>query len=290
MSLTNTRQSRSAWGSIVSSTDRRCCIDQLNWEMASRIGVAEKEHVLFSTVALCALSYANSARSRPGGTLIMSATQQHETPVLSPPNFPSIAVVKRNIVEYTKGARIFAQGDASKHVLYVQQGGIRISVVNEGGKEAVIGILGPGDFCGENCMSGLPFRTSTATSIIATKVLAIEKKEMIRALRSEHTFSDRFMLYMLSRNIRVEEDLIDQLLNSTEKRLARTLLLLASYGKQGQPQKMLPKISQETLAEMIGTTRSRVNFFMNKFKKLGFIDYKGTIRINNSLLNVVLHD
>jgi len=198
--------------------------------------------------------------------------------------------VKRNLVEYKKGARIFAQGDASKGVLYILQGGIRISVVNEGGKEAVIGILGPGDFFGEQCMSGLPFRMSTATAIMGTKVLVIEKREMIRALRAGHAFSDRFISYMLSRNMRVEEDLIDQLFNSTEKRLARTLLLLARYGKQGQPQKMLPQISQETLAEMIGTTRPRVNFFMNKFRKLGFVEYKGTIRINNSLLDVVLHD
>ena len=220
----------------------------------------------------------------------MSPTEKHGTPVLKRPTFPSSAVVKRNLVEYKKGARVFAQGDDAKHVLCIQQGGIRISVVNEGGKEAVIGILGPGDFCGENCMSGLPFRTSTATAIIGTKVLVIEKGEMIRALRSEHVFSDRFISYMLSRSIRVEEDLIDQLFNSTEKRLARTLLLLASYGKQGQPQKMLPKISQETLAGMIGTTRPRVNVFMNKFRKLGFIEYRDTIRINDSLLNVVLHD
>jgi CRP/FNR family cyclic AMP-dependent transcriptional regulator len=220
----------------------------------------------------------------------MSPTEKHETPVLGPPKFPCAAVVKRNLVEYKKGARIFAQGDASKGVLYILQGGIRISVVNEGGKEAVIGILGPGDFFGEQCMSGLPFRMSTATAIMGTKALVIEKREMIRALRTGHAFSDRFISYMLSRNMRVEEDLIDQLFNSTEKRLARTLLLLARYGKQGQPQKTLPKISQEVLAEMIGTTRPRVNFFMNKFRKLGFIDYKGTIQINNLLLNVVLHD
>jgi CRP/FNR family cyclic AMP-dependent transcriptional regulator len=220
----------------------------------------------------------------------MSTIQQHEMPVFTPPTFPSSAVVKRNVVEYKKGARIFTQGDASKHVLYIQQGGVKLSVVNKGGKEAVIAILGPGDFFGEGCMSGLPFRMSTATAIMGTKLLVIEKSEMIRALHAKHAFSDRFISYMLSRNIRVEEDLTDQLFNSTEKRLARTLLLLASYGKQGQPQKMLPKISQETLAGMVGTTRSRVNVFMNKFKKLGFIDYKNTIRINNSLLNFLLND
>jgi CRP-like cAMP-binding protein len=220
----------------------------------------------------------------------MSTIQQHEMPVFTPLTFPGSDVVKRNVVEYKKGARIFTQGDASKHVLYIQQGGVKLSVVNKGGKEAVVAILGPGDFFGEGCMSGLPFRMSTATAIAGTKLLVIEKREMIRALHAKHAFSDRFISYMLSRNIRVEEDLTDQLFNSTEKRLARTLLLLASYGKQGQPQKMLPKISQETLAGMVGTTRSRVNVFMNKFKKLGFIDYKDTIRINNSLLNFLLND
>jgi CRP/FNR family transcriptional regulator, cyclic AMP receptor protein len=220
----------------------------------------------------------------------MSAIQQHEMPVFTPLTFPSVDVVKRNVAEYKKGSRIFTQGNASKHVLYIQQGGVKLSVVNKGGKEAVVAILGPGDFFGEGCMSGLPFRMSTATAITGTTVLVIGKSEMIRALHTKHAFSDRFISYMLSRNIRVEEDLIDQLFNSTEKRLARTLLLLASYGKQGQPQKMLPKISQETLAGMVGTTRSRVNVFMNKFKKLGFIDYKDTIRINNSLLNFLLND
>jgi len=220
----------------------------------------------------------------------MNTTHKHETSGPSPLAFPSSAVIKRNRVEYKKNTRIFTQGDASKHVLYIQQGGVRLSVVNEVGKEAVIALLGPGDFFGEGCMSGLPFRMSTATAIIGTSVLIIDKCEMIRALRAEHSFSDRFISYMLSRNIRVEEDLIDQLFNSTERRLARTLLLLASYGKQGHPQKTLPKISQETLAGMIGTTRPRVNVFMNKFRKMGFINYKNTIRINNSLLNAVLHD
>ena len=220
----------------------------------------------------------------------MSTIQQHEMPVFTPLTFPGSDVVKRNVVEYKKGARIFTQGDASKHVLYIQQGGVKLSVVNKGGKEAVIGILAPGDFFGEGCLTGLPFRMGTATAIMRTTLLVIEKSEMIRALHAKHAFSDRFISYMLSRNIRVEEDLTDQLFNSTEKRLARTLLLLASYGKQGQPQKMLPKISQETLAGMVGTTRSRVNVFMNKFKKLGFIDYKDTIRINNSLLNFLLND
>ncbi len=174
--------------------------------------------------------------------------------------------------------------------MYIQEGGVKLSVVNEGGKEVVVAILGPGDFLGEGCLAGQSICVATATAIGPTTALVIEKAEMIRVLHEEHEFSDRFIAYMLGRNIRVEEDLIDQLFNSSEKRLARTLLLLARYGAPGQPQKVLPKVSQETLAEMVGTTRSRVNFFMNKFRKLGFIEYNGEIHVNNSLLTVVLHD
>ena len=215
---------------------------------------------------------------------------KNKTCVSYTPTFPSSSVMKRNVVEYGKGAEVFAQGESSIHVLFIKQGGVRLSVLNEAGKEAVIGILGPGDFFGEGCLSGLPFRMSTATTIMRTTLLVIEKSEMIRTLHGEHAFSDRFISYMLSRNIRVEEDLIDQMFNSSEKRLARTLLLLARYGKQDQPQKMLPRISQETLAGMVGTTRSRVNVFMNKFRKMGFIEYKGTIKVNNSLLDLVLNN
>ena len=167
---------------------------------------------------------------------------------------------------------------------------MKLSVVNEAGREAVVAILEPGDFFGEGCLAGQSICIATATAIAPTTVLVIEKKEMIRVLHKEHQFSDRFIAYMLARNIRVEEDLVDQLFNSSEKRLARTLLLLARYGAQDQPQKMLPKVSQEMLAEMVGTTRSRVNFFMNKFRNLGFIEYNGGIHVNNSLLSVVLHD
>jgi CRP-like cAMP-binding protein len=163
-------------------------------------------------------------------------------------------------------------------------------VVNEAGKEAVVAVLGPGDFFGEGCLAGQPLRIGTATAITATTALVIQKKEMIRVLHAEHEFSDRFITFMLARNIRIEEDLVDQLFNSSEKRLARTLLLLARYGQEDTPQKVLPKISQEMLAEMVGTTRSRVNFFMNKFRKLGLIKYNGGLQINNSLLSVVLHD
>jgi CRP/FNR family cyclic AMP-dependent transcriptional regulator len=185
---------------------------------------------------------------------------------------------------------VFAQGDPAKSVMYIQEGAVRLTLVNGIGKEAVVALLGPGDFLGEGCLAGQPVCMATATAVAPTTVLVIEKNEMIRVLHGEHEFSDRFIAYMLARNVRVEEDLIDQLFNSSEKRLARTLLLLARYGKQSQPQKVLPKVSQEMLAEMIGTTRSPVNFFMNKFRKLGFIQYDGEIHVNPSLLSVVLHD
>ncbi|HEY4739985.1 MAG TPA: Crp/Fnr family transcriptional regulator [Candidatus Acidoferrales bacterium] len=193
-------------------------------------------------------------------------------------------------MKFRKNGTVFAQGNAAKSVMYIQEGGVKLAVVNGIGKEAVVAILGQGDFFGEGCLAGQSICIATATAIAPTTLLVIEKNEMIRVLHREHEFSDRFIAYMLTRNIRVEEDLIDQLFNSTEKRLARTLLLLARYGAQNQPQKVLGKVSQETLAEMIGTTRSRVNFFMNKFRKLGFIKYNGEINIDNSLLSVVLHE
>jgi CRP/FNR family transcriptional regulator, cyclic AMP receptor protein len=196
----------------------------------------------------------------------------------------------RTVGKFQGKETVFAQGDPATNVMYIQEGGVKLSVVNTSGREAVIAILGPGDFFGEGCLAGQTVTMATATTIAPTVVLVIDKNEMIRVLHGEHEFSDRFIAYMLTRNIRVEEDLIDQLFNSSEKRLARTLLLLARYGAPGDPQKVLPKVSQEMLAEMIGTTRSRVNFFMNKFRKLGFIQYKGSIHVNNSLLSVVLHD
>ena len=205
-------------------------------------------------------------------------------------DFLDSAGVARRVTEFTKKQAIFSQGDSAKTVLYIQKGAVRLSVVNETGKEAVVAVLGPGDFFGEGCLAGQPLRIGSATAITATTVLVIEKKEMVRVLHVEHEFSDRFISYMLSRNIRIEDDLVDQLFNSSEKRLARTLLLLARYGKEDKPQRVLPKVSQEMLAEMVGTTRSRVNFFMNKFRKMGFIKYNGGLQINTSLLSVVLHD
>jgi CRP/FNR family cyclic AMP-dependent transcriptional regulator len=196
----------------------------------------------------------------------------------------------RQVLAYRKRQAIFSQGQAADSVMYVQKGSVKLTVVNESGKEAVVALFGPGDFFGEGGMAGQTIRMGTATAVIPTTILIIAKSEMIRALHAEPTLSDLFIKYMLSRNIRVEADLIDQLFNSTEKRLARTLLLLARYGKEDEPEQMLQKVSQETLAEMIGTTRSRVNLFMNKFRKMGFIEYNGAIKINKSLLTVVLHE
>lgn len=204
--------------------------------------------------------------------------------------FLDSAGLGRKVAKFAKKETVFAQGDAAKNVMYIQEGGVKLTVVNKSGKEAVVAILGPGDFFGEGCLAGQAICMAAATTIASTTVLVIEKKEMIRALHKENQLSDRFIAYMLARNIRVEEDLIDQLFNSSEKRLARTLLLLARYGEPGDPRSTLPKMSQDTLADMIGTTRSRVNFFMNKFRKLGFIEYNGEIHINKSLLSVVLHD
>ena len=212
------------------------------------------------------------------------------TPVFDVKFFLDSTGLGRKVSKFGGKETVFAQGDPATEVMYIQEGGVRLSVVNETGREAVVAVLGPGDFFGEGCLAGQTICMATATTIAATTMLVIEKEEMIRVLHEEHEFSDRFIAYMLARNIRVEEDLIDQLFNSSEKRLARTLLLLARYGAQDQPQKVLPKVSQEMLAEMIGTTRSRVNFFMNKFRKLGFIQYNGEIHVNNSLLSVVLHE
>jgi CRP/FNR family transcriptional regulator, cyclic AMP receptor protein len=195
----------------------------------------------------------------------------------------------RRIVKYKEGETVFSQGDACTDVRFLQKGGIKLSVLSQIGKEAVVAMLTPGDFFGEGALAGQSVRIGTATAVVASSVLVIEKDAMARLLQNEPAFADRFLSYMLSRNIRIEADLVDQLFNSSEKRLARTLLLLARYG-EANPQRTLPKISQETLAEMIGATRSRVNFFMNKFRKLGLIEYNGNLKVNSSLLSVVLHD
>ncbi len=193
-------------------------------------------------------------------------------------------------VEYGSAATIFAQGDPATSVLYVETGAVRLSVVSHAGKEAVVAVLDAGDFFGEGCLAGQSQRMATATAMVPSTVLIVEQPEMVRQLHAKPTFADRFLKHMLTRNIRIEEDLLDQLFNSSEKRLARTLLLLARFGEPQASHRTLPKVSQEVLAEMVGTTRSRVNFFMNKFRKLGFIDYNGGLKVNNSLLSVVLRD
>jgi CRP/FNR family transcriptional regulator, cyclic AMP receptor protein len=197
----------------------------------------------------------------------------------------------RKVVPFEKKKTIFAQGDAADAVFYIQGGKVKLTVVSNNGKEATIGILGERDFFGEGCLAGQPLRMVAATAMTDCELLRIEKKAMMQALHREHALSDMFVAYLLTRNIRYEEDLVDQLFNSSEKRLARILLLLAHFGKEGKPETLIPKMSQETLAEMIGTTRSRVSFFMNRFRKLGFIDYdESGLQVHSSLLNIVLHD
>lgn len=195
----------------------------------------------------------------------------------------------RTVCPYGEAIVIFSQGDPANAVLYIQKGKVKLTVLSKGGKEAVIAVLGEGDFFGEGCLAGQPLRISTATAMVQTSVMRLERATVAKTLQDEPAFSDLMLSYLLTRTIRIEEDLVDQLFNSSEKRLARALLLLANFGKEGKPETVIPKISQETLAEMIGTTRSRVSFFMNKFRRLGFIQYNGTLEVHSSLLNVVLH-
>jgi CRP/FNR family cyclic AMP-dependent transcriptional regulator len=192
--------------------------------------------------------------------------------------------------EYQKNQTVFSQGSRADAVFYIEKGKVKLTVLSARGKEAVVAILGNGDFFGEGCLAGQPLRMATAASITECSILRVQKETMIRMLHNEPAWSERFMAYLLSRNVRIEEDLVDQLFNSSEKRLARILLLLTQFGKDGQHEQVVPKISQETLAEMVGTTRSRVSFFMNKFRKLGFVEYNGGLQVHSSLLNVVLHD
>jgi CRP-like cAMP-binding protein len=198
--------------------------------------------------------------------------------------------VSARLVQFPANAVVFAQGAPADSVFHIKEGGVKLSVLSSTGKEAVVGMLGPGDFLGEGCLAGQPLRMGTATAVAPAALLRIQKADMVRMLHDRPEFSDRFIAHMLVRNIRIEEDLVDQLFNSSEKRLARTLLLLARYGRVDATTRPLPMLSQETLAEMVGTTRSRVNFFMNKFRKLGFIEYNGGLRVKPSLLSIVLHD
>ena len=210
--------------------------------------------------------------------------------VFDPRSFLSTIGEGRRVLHVIKRQTVFTQGDATDAVFYIQKGKIKLTVISTNGKEATIGILGDGDFFGEGCLAGQALRMGSATAITTCDILRIDKQVMMQALHRERKMSDMFVAYLLARNIRYEEDLVDQLFNSSEKRLARILLLLARFGKEGVPETVVPKISQETLAEMIGTTRARVSFFMNRFRKLGFIHYNGGLQVHSSLLNIVLND
>ena len=217
-------------------------------------------------------------------------TVSQRTRAFNPHTFLATIGVGRKAVLFPKKQNIFTQGDPADAVFYLQTGKVRLTVVSKTGKEATIGVLNDRSFFGEGSLAGQPFRMGSATAMTDCAVLRIDKKAMVDALHREHEFSDLFVAYLLARNVRYEEDLVDQLFNSSEKRLARVLLMLAHFGKDGVPETVIPKISQESLAEMIGTTRSRVSFFMNRFRKLGFIHYNGGLEVHSSLLSVVLHD
>jgi CRP-like cAMP-binding protein len=219
------------------------------------------------------------------------ATAKSQLPSgFDPKRFLAKAGRGRSVERFLPTNCIFAQGDAANAIFYIQEGRVKLTVVSRQGKEAVVAILGAGDFFGEGCLAGQPRRMASAAAMSECSIMRLEKAPLIRLLRQEPDFSEMFLMHVLSRNIRFEADLVDQLFNSSEKRLARVLLLLANFGKTGEPQEVIPKISQETLAEIIGTTRSRVSFFMNRFRKMGFIDYNGGLEVHSSLLNVVLHD
>jgi len=224
------------------------------------------------------------------GALPKAAKKDKKGIAFDPQVFLATVGVARTITQFPKDYKIFSQGDPADSVFYIQQGRVKLKVKSKQGKEAVIAILDASDFLGEACLIGQTVCLATATAIAPSSILRIEKSEMLRVLHEEPAFSDFFIPYVLSRNVRAHEDLVDQLFNSTEQRLARTLLLLAHYGKEGTPETIVPEINQETLAGMVGTTRSHVNLFMNKFKKLGFIDYEDGLRVHRSLLNIVLHD
>ena len=211
-------------------------------------------------------------------------------PIFNPKSFLAKVGKVKTHTDYLKDEKVFSQGDPAQAIFFLQKGKVKLTVVSQQGKEAVIAILGAGDFFGEGCLAGQLLRMSTVTTLSECSIVRIDKTDTIRALHDEPAFSELFLHYLLSRNIRIEEDLVDHLFNSSEKRLARVLLLLANFGKEGKPETVIPKMSQETLAEIIGTTRSRVSYFMNKFRKMGFIDYNGHLEVHSSLLNVVLHD
>lgn len=246
--------------------------------MAPQIKMAGRAHAYTRTVG---------AASR--GTLNVDMA-----PKLRPPFDPKTLLAKvgepKTPSDYKKNRKVFSQGDSAQAIFYLEKGRVKLTVVSKEGKEAVIALLGPGAFFGEGCMGGQSLRMATAATMSECSIIRLEKARVIRALHDDPSFSELFLHHLLTRNIRIEEDLVDQLFNSSEKRLARVLLLLANFGKEGKPELVIPKISQETLAEIVGTTRSRISYFMNKFRKLGFIEYNGKLEVHSSLLNVVLHD
>ena len=226
-----------------------------------------------------------------GATEKKRPSRVRKTASFDPEAFLENAGVGRTLVELKRNQVLFSQGDAADAVFYLQKGTIKLTVVSQRGKEATVALLQPGNFVGESCVAAAePLRTLSATALTRCTLMRIKRTEMVRVLREEHAFADVFVSFLLERNVRIQADLVDQLFNSSEKRLARILLLLANFGKEGKPEAIIPKISQEVLAEMIGTTRSRVNFFMNRFRKLGFIEYNGKLQVHSSLLNVILHD
>ena len=226
-----------------------------------------------------------------GTTTTKSAARRADAAQFDPEAFLEKAGAGRTLVELKKNQVLFSQGDEADAVFYIKKGAVKLTVVSQRGKEATVALLESGNFVGESCLSAAErVRMVTATALTRSTLMRIERQEMIRVLREEHAFADVFVSFLLARNVRIQADLVDQLFNSSEKRLARILLLLAHFGKEGKPENVIPKISQEVLAEMIGTTRSRVNFFMNRFRKMGFIEYNGGLEVHSSLLNVILHD
>lgn len=240
---------------------------------------------------MCRIELRHLRVTRYHSSMATVSTRLRKQPAFQPATFLAKTGLGRTIVDLKKRQTVFSQGDPANEVFYIQKGRIKLTVISKRGKEATIALLGAGNFLGEECIAAIqPQRMATATAIAPATLLRIERKEMARVLHEEKLFSEVFVSYLLARNTRIQEDLVDQLFNSSEKRLARALLLLAQFGKDGTPETVIPKISQEVLAEMIGTTRSRVSFFMNRFRKLGFIEYNGTLSVHSSLLNIILHD
>ncbi len=247
--------------------------------------------MLSASTVLCKIEQRSTLRQSTIYLVKTLSTSRRKRLAFQPEAFLAKSGLGRTILELKKGQTVFSQGDIADAVFYVQKGRVKLTVISKRGKEATIALLGAGNFVGEECIAAIqPQRMATATAITPAVLLRIERKEMARVLHEEKLFSEVFVSYLLARNTRMQEDLVDQLFNSSEKRLARALLLLAQFGKEGAPETVIPKMSQETLAEMIGTTRSRVSFFMNRFRKLGFIEYNGKLSVHSSLLNVILHD